>query len=101
MGPAGSVQVVPEDLGAGGVTQLGHRLGLDLADTLTRYSKLLSNLFKRMAFATVSPKTHTDNFLFAVAEARQNIIDLLLEEMVFCCIFLRNRIFIFDKITQH
>src|SRR3954454_15677852 len=56
-----SVQVVPEDLGAAGVAELGHGLGLDLADPLAGDAVHLPNLVEGARLAVGEAEAQPDD----------------------------------------
>jgi len=54
------------------VTKFSQGLRLDLANSLARHVKILTNLFQRAFVATrIQPKTHSDDLLFPGTQAKE------------------------------
>ncbi len=55
------IEVVTERLGAGGVAQLGHRLGFDLPDALSSDPVDVADLIERAWWAVGESESQLDN----------------------------------------
>src|SRR3954469_12693006 len=75
-----SVQVVPEDLGAAGVAELGHGLGLDLADPLAGDAVDLPDLVKGARLAVGEAEAQPDDAGLPLGEGLQHAGQLVLHE---------------------
>src|SRR5690606_37685185 len=63
-----SVEVVAQDLRAARVAQLGHGLGLDLADPLARHAVDLADLVERLGLAVGEAEAHRHHARLALGE---------------------------------
>ena len=61
------------------MTQLGQRLGLDLANALARHAKLASNLLERTGMTVLKAKAQLDNLALALRKSIENLRELLLQ----------------------
>ena len=73
------LEIILELARTAGVTQLGQRLGLDLADALARHAKLASNLLERTGMTVLKAKTQLDNLALALRKSIENLRELLLQ----------------------
>src|SRR5689334_9503774 len=74
------VQVVAEDLGAGGVAELGHGLGLDLADALAGDAVDFADLVQRLGLPVGQPEPHRDHPRLPLRQRVQHRVQLLLQQ---------------------
>ena len=80
MGGSGLFEVVAQTLRAGGVTQLGERLRLDLADALPGDAELLADLFERAHLPVVEPEAEPHDLPLAIVELLERLDDRLGEQ---------------------
>ena len=59
------------------MTKLCQGLGLNLANTLARNSKLLAHLFKRARVAILKTKAELNNLTLTISKAVKNLLKLL------------------------
>src|SRR6266704_1532619 len=78
--PVRSVEVVPEDVGPGRVAQLGHGLGLDLADALPGHAVDLADLLQGLGLAVGQPEPHGDHAGLAFGQRVEHRVQLLLQQ---------------------
>src|SRR4029079_1064727 len=69
------LQVVAQLLGATGVAELGQRLGLDLADPLSRDAELLAPLCEGSRMTVDQAEPQLDHFLLALRERMQHALE--------------------------
>ena len=62
----GSVQVVAQGLGVGGVAQFGHGLVFDLSDALSCYSVDVADFIERAWLAVDEPESQPDYVGFSL-----------------------------------
>src|SRR5258705_4388524 len=75
-----SVEVVPENLGSGRVAQLGHRLGLDLADPLPGDPVGLADLVQGPGLAAGQPEPHGHHAGLAFGQGAEHRVQLLVQQ---------------------
>ena len=74
-----AVHETPQPLTAARVSKLAERLGLDLSDTLTGNSKLLTHFFKGVIRFLPNTESHSQDLLFPRRQGRQDLLGLLLQ----------------------
>src|SRR5690606_33145477 len=77
--PQDSFEVVPQGLRTTRMTQLRHRLGLDLADALARHPESVTDLVERLGLAVAETEAHTDDTRLPLGERIQQLLELALE----------------------
>ena len=73
-------QIVLQFPAAAGVPKFTQSLGLNLADTLTGYIKLLPHLFKGTGAAIIQTKAQTQNLFLSGCQGTQYIHQLFLQQ---------------------
>src|SRR5260370_33670742 len=86
--------------GARWVAQFAQRLGLNLANALTREREHLADFFEGARIAGLKPKTHADDAFFAGIELLQHGGHRLLQAEADGCIRWRGHGLVFDEIAQ-
>jgi hypothetical protein len=71
------VEVIAQRFRSGGVTQLGHRLGFDLADALAGNAVDLADLIKRVWLAVGESESQSDDAGFAVGQRGEHGLQLV------------------------
>lgn len=61
------------------MAQFGKRLALDLTNTLTRNTKLATNLFKRSGVTIFQSKAKLNYFALTIGKAIKHLIELLMK----------------------
>src|SRR6202790_3280655 len=80
--------------------QLSSGLGLNPADSFSRYRKRLSDFLKRVLRAVFQPKAHLDDLLLARRQRTQHLRSLVFEVDVDHCLGRRNYRPVLDKVAQ-
>src|SRR4249919_3511650 len=92
------VEIVPEDLRAGWVAQLAHRLGLDLPDALASHPVHLADLVEGLGLAISQAEAHRYHPGFALAEGVQYVVQLFLKKREAHGIRRNDRLRILDQV---
>ena len=74
------VEVVPQRLGACGVTELTECFHLNLSDPLARYPVNLADLIKGARFTVGQSKAQSDDACFTLGECGQHGVEVLAEQ---------------------
>src|SRR5580693_2841277 len=95
-----SVQVVAEDLGAGGVAELGHGLGLDLADALPGDPVDLADLVQGLGLAVGQAEPHRDHARLALGQRVEHRVQLFLQQGEADRLAGLDRLGVLDQVTE-
>src|SRR5262249_29118149 len=87
-------------VGARWVAQFAQRLGLNLANALTRDGEHLADFFEGALIAVLEPITHADYAFFARTELLQHRGHRLLQAEADGCLRWRDQGLVFDEIAQ-
>src|SRR5450830_1235483 len=95
-----SVEVVPQRLGPRGVTELGHRLGLDLPDPLARHAVDLADLIERLGLAVGQTEPHRHDTGLALGERVEHPAQLLAQQREAHRVDRDHRLGVLDEVAE-
>src|SRR5664280_2889181 len=98
--PTLSVEVVAQYLRAGRVTELRHRLALDLTDPLARDAVHLADLVKRLRLTIGEAEAHAHHAGLALRQRVEHVVQLLLQEREVHRVRRDDRLGVLDEVAE-
>ena len=81
--------------------QFSQGFGLYLADALAGDTKFLADFFQGVAFAVFQAKTQLENFLFALSQGAQDLLNLFFKQLLGGGFRRCFGVFVLNKIAQN
>src|SRR6266545_4469375 len=104
MGPdrhrSSGLQEAPELLGAGRVTELAQRLGLDLPDALAGDGEVLADLLERVLAAVGQAEAQAQHLLLARRQRVEDLVGLLAQRQADDRLHRRHDLLVLDEIAE-